>query len=152
MSNSDAVAARTKDEGNKLFASKQYSQALDKYSKALRIGGDNAIIFANRSACQLFLGRFVLRVGLLLLQLAQSLLPRKEDGLKDAEKVRRFGEKYTFPYSLDQAIELDPSYVKAYGRLGAAEAVRCLISIAVAIGLKLAVTGTRALGEIPEGL
>lgn len=58
MSNT-SEAAKIKEEGNKLFSSKQYSQALDKYSKALRVGGDNAVIFSNRSACLLSLGRFV---------------------------------------------------------------------------------------------
>lgn len=52
-----AEALKLKEEGNKLFIAKRFSQAYDKYSKAILVGGDNAVIFANRSACLLALGR-----------------------------------------------------------------------------------------------
>lgn len=47
------AAARLKDEGNKHFEKKEFSQAYDKYTAALKKGGDNAIIYANRAACLL---------------------------------------------------------------------------------------------------
>ncbi|KAL5525220.1 hypothetical protein ACEPAF_9089 [Sanghuangporus sanghuang] len=53
------LAAKLKEEGNKFFVGKQYSQAHDKYSKALKVGGDNAIIYANRAACCMSLGRYL---------------------------------------------------------------------------------------------
>lgn len=55
--NDSQLAAQLKEEGNKFFTSKQYSQAYDKYSKALKVGGDNAILYANRAACCMPLGR-----------------------------------------------------------------------------------------------
>ncbi|KAL5478894.1 hypothetical protein ACEPAI_2171 [Sanghuangporus weigelae] len=53
------LAAKIKEEGNKFFVGKQYSQAYDKYSKALKVGGDNATIYANRAACCMSLGRYL---------------------------------------------------------------------------------------------
>ncbi len=54
MSDSEA-AARLKDEGNKHFEKKEFSQAYDKYTAALKKGGDSAILYANRAACLLSL-------------------------------------------------------------------------------------------------
>lgn len=47
----EEVVAKLKEEGNAHFLQKEYLQACDKYTDALREGGNNAILYANRSAC-----------------------------------------------------------------------------------------------------
>lgn len=48
-----------KDEGNALFTHKQYGPASVKYSEALRIDDNNAVLYANRAACRLAVGQLV---------------------------------------------------------------------------------------------
>lgn len=48
----DVEAARLKEEGNRHFEKKEFSQAYDKYTAALK-RGENAILYANRAACLL---------------------------------------------------------------------------------------------------
>ncbi|KIJ28582.1 hypothetical protein M422DRAFT_189532 [Sphaerobolus stellatus SS14] len=78
-------AERIKAEGNALFGKGDYANAIDKYTTAISIVPDNAILYANRSACYMALKRY-------------------GDARTDAKK----------------ATELDPSYSKGWGRLGAA--------------------------------
>ncbi|TCD68826.1 hypothetical protein EIP91_009693 [Steccherinum ochraceum] len=47
----DASAAQLKDAGNALFAKKDYEAANDKYTEALKLDENNAVLYANRSAC-----------------------------------------------------------------------------------------------------
>ncbi|KAJ3815600.1 hypothetical protein F5876DRAFT_30294 [Lentinula aff. lateritia] len=49
----DERVKRLKEEGNKLFAQKQYAAAAEKYTEALQLGGDNAVLYSNRAACRL---------------------------------------------------------------------------------------------------
>lgn len=49
MSDADALKA----EGNKLFGAKKFSEAAIKYSEAIDIDGQNAVLYANRAACHL---------------------------------------------------------------------------------------------------
>lgn len=51
------AAAKLKEEGNAHFSKKEYSQAYDKYTSALKKGGENAILYANRAACCMGLGK-----------------------------------------------------------------------------------------------
>lgn len=44
---------KLKEEGNNLFAQKQYVAAAEKYTEALQLGGDNAVLYSNRAACRL---------------------------------------------------------------------------------------------------
>ncbi len=46
-------ATRLKEEGNKHFEKKEFSQSYDKYTAALEKGGENAILYGNRAACLL---------------------------------------------------------------------------------------------------
>lgn len=46
-------AAVLKDEGNALFAKKDYSAAYTKYTEAIAEDGQNAVLYANRAACSL---------------------------------------------------------------------------------------------------
>lgn len=50
-------AEKLKAEGNTFFTKKDYASAIVKYSKAITIDEKNAILFANRSACQRALKR-----------------------------------------------------------------------------------------------
>ena len=50
-------AATLKEEGNNHFIKKEYALAAAKYSKAIEQDGQNAILYANRSACSLALGK-----------------------------------------------------------------------------------------------
>ena len=51
MSDTKSDASRLKDEGNALFAKKDYKAAHLKYSDALKIDENNAVLYANRAAC-----------------------------------------------------------------------------------------------------
>ena len=51
------IVAKLKEKGNARFAKKEYSQAYDAYSSALKKGGDNAILYSNRAACCMHLGK-----------------------------------------------------------------------------------------------
>ncbi|KAF9061382.1 hypothetical protein BDP27DRAFT_1301213 [Rhodocollybia butyracea] len=42
-----------KEEGNRLFSQKDYASANAKYTEALELGGDDAILYSNRAACRL---------------------------------------------------------------------------------------------------
>ena len=46
-------AARLKEEGNTLFAQKDYVMASVKYTEAIAADGTNAVLYANRAACRL---------------------------------------------------------------------------------------------------
>ncbi|TCD61454.1 hypothetical protein EIP91_008411 [Steccherinum ochraceum] len=46
-----AQNAKLKEEGNALFAKKDYEAAVRKYTEALKLDDNNAVIYANRSAC-----------------------------------------------------------------------------------------------------
>ena len=46
-------ADKLKDEGNALFAKKQYGLAALKYTEAIEIDEGNAVLWANRAACRL---------------------------------------------------------------------------------------------------
>jgi hypothetical protein len=48
-------ATRLKDEGNALYAEKKFGPAREKYSAAIALDGSNAILYANRAACELSL-------------------------------------------------------------------------------------------------
>jgi stress-induced-phosphoprotein 1 len=59
-----------KDEGNALFKKKQFLQAAEAYTQAIKLCGDNKAVWSNRSATFLELGRI-------------------EDAIRDAEICRR---------------------------------------------------------------
>ena len=50
-SEQSALAAQLKEEGNKLFTKKDYAAAYFKYSEAIEVDPENAVLFANRGAC-----------------------------------------------------------------------------------------------------
>lgn len=50
-------AARFKAEGNSLFQKQQFAAAYEKYTQAIKHDNQNAILFSNRAACSLGLGR-----------------------------------------------------------------------------------------------
>lgn len=45
-----------KDKGNKFYQSKEYTQAIDAYTKAIQLHGNNATLWSNRSACYMTMG------------------------------------------------------------------------------------------------
>lgn len=45
------LVAKLKDEGNALFAKKDYRSAYHKYTKALELDDKNVVLYANRAAC-----------------------------------------------------------------------------------------------------
>ncbi|KAE9408347.1 hypothetical protein BT96DRAFT_970688 [Gymnopus androsaceus JB14] len=55
----DHLAEKLKKEGNALFVDKKYAQAIEKYSEALQVGGDNALLYSNRSACRMKLKNYL---------------------------------------------------------------------------------------------
>ena len=52
------AAERLKGEGNKLLGKKQYSQAVDKYTQAIKRNPRNAIYFSNRAAAHTYLKNY----------------------------------------------------------------------------------------------
>lgn len=52
------VAARLKDEGNKLFKEEKYAESREKYTEALKHDPSNAVIYSNRSLANLKLKSF----------------------------------------------------------------------------------------------
>lgn len=52
MSTAELVA-KLKDEGNAFFLKKDYASAAAKYTEAIKIDGENAILYSNRAACRL---------------------------------------------------------------------------------------------------
>ncbi|KAM5537059.1 hypothetical protein V8D89_009205 [Ganoderma adspersum] len=76
-----------KAEGNALFLKNDFTAAYQKYTDAIQLDTNNAVLYCNRAACAFGLGRYM-------------------DACTDATK----------------ATELDPSYVKAWGRLAQARA------------------------------
>ncbi|TCD68808.1 hypothetical protein EIP91_009675 [Steccherinum ochraceum] len=59
MSNTDPPAVKFKNEGNVLFAKKDYRAAHHKYTLAIKEDGNNAILYANRAACSHYLHKFL---------------------------------------------------------------------------------------------
>ncbi|KAL7285807.1 hypothetical protein ACG7TL_000916 [Trametes sanguinea] len=91
-----AAIAQLKAEGDALFRQKEYSRAYQKYSEALISDPENAILYCNRAACSSGRNRVDVKLT--------YLVARYLDALWDAEK----------------ATTLDPSYAKAWARVGAA--------------------------------
>ncbi|KAL1738541.1 hypothetical protein HDZ31DRAFT_13725, partial [Schizophyllum fasciatum] len=91
-----------KEEGNALFVKKQYGLAALKYTEAIELDEDNAILWANRAACRLNTRQYM-------------------DAASDAEKVS-CGEHLAFAVfnQRAQATEINPTYAKAWARLATA--------------------------------
>ncbi|KAF8917242.1 hypothetical protein CPB85DRAFT_1431511 [Mucidula mucida] len=53
------LAASLKDAGNRLFTQKNYQAAHEEYTKAIALDPQNAILWANRSACHLSLKQYL---------------------------------------------------------------------------------------------
>lgn len=53
-------AKQLKDEGNALFARKQFQEAKLKYSEAIELDSSNAVLYANKAACRLHLKEYFL--------------------------------------------------------------------------------------------
>ena len=51
-------AERLKGEGNKLLGKKQYAQAIEKYTEAIKRNPQNAVYFSNRAAAQTYLKNY----------------------------------------------------------------------------------------------
>mmetsp|Transcript_27443 Transcript_27443/g.76716 ORF Transcript_27443/g.76716 Transcript_27443/m.76716 type:complete len:494 (+) Transcript_27443:103-1584(+) len=47
------LQTKLKEEANELYKEHKIQEAIDKYSEAIEVGGDNAIIFSNRALCWL---------------------------------------------------------------------------------------------------
>ncbi|KAH9945609.1 hypothetical protein B0H21DRAFT_694091 [Amylocystis lapponica] len=75
MADTPAAAAQLKAEGNALFAKHDYPAAIDKYSKAIDVDSDNAVLYANRAACHLGLKQYL-------------------DAVSDAQKATALDPKY----------------------------------------------------------
>ncbi|NWI20090.1 SGTB protein, partial [Crypturellus soui] len=88
-------ADQLKDEGNNHMKEENYSAAVDCYTKAIELDPNNAVYYCNI----LFLPS-----PLSFRAAAQSKLNKYSEAIKDCKR----------------AIEIDPKYSKAYGRLGLA--------------------------------
>lgn len=52
-SSNPARAAKLKDEGNACFSRMLYGEAYEKYTQAIELDGQNAVLFANRAAASM---------------------------------------------------------------------------------------------------
>ncbi|KIJ94563.1 hypothetical protein K443DRAFT_355043 [Laccaria amethystina LaAM-08-1] len=68
-------AIQLKEEGNKLFSLKKYDEAIEKFTKAISLDGQNAVFYANRSA-------------------SYWALKRHQDVIDDAKKATELDPKY----------------------------------------------------------
>jgi ankyrin repeat protein len=50
------IAQQHKDRGNTFFAAKNFAAARDAYTEAIKLQGDNHVLYSNRSACYIALG------------------------------------------------------------------------------------------------
>jgi tetratricopeptide (TPR) repeat protein len=100
---------KVKAEGDALFAQKRFKEAYVKYSDAIKLDGNNAILYGNHATSALSMNEYVLHfnynVNVRLILYVNSYL----DAASDAKC----------------AIKLDPSYYKAWARLGKAEHASC---------------------------
>ncbi|KAG0697468.1 hypothetical protein DFH29DRAFT_856926 [Suillus ampliporus] len=55
----EPAAAQLKDQGNELFKKQDYVGALAKYTEAIALDGKNAVLYANRAACNYGLNRYL---------------------------------------------------------------------------------------------
>ncbi|KAG2067571.1 TPR-like protein [Suillus decipiens] len=56
---SEPTATQLKDEGNVLFRKQDYVGALSKYTEAIALDDENAVLYANRAACYHGLNRYI---------------------------------------------------------------------------------------------
>ncbi|KAH8086615.1 hypothetical protein BXZ70DRAFT_956205 [Cristinia sonorae] len=56
---SQTRAAQLKAEGNTLFAQRQYKEARSKYSQAIDVDGNSAVLYSNRAACSQYLRKYL---------------------------------------------------------------------------------------------
>ncbi|KAE9398609.1 hypothetical protein BT96DRAFT_821654 [Gymnopus androsaceus JB14] len=92
-----SLVVKLKEQRNALFVETKYKEAVEKYDEAIQVRGDSlmtSILYSNRSACHLNLENFL-------------------DAKSDAKKASNF--------LLLMAIELNPSFAKAYARLAVAQ-------------------------------
>ena len=75
-------ADQKKEEGNQLYKTRNYREALQKYSEAIELCPQTAAFYGNRSACHMMLSQFT-----------QALADAKNAVQLDAEFVKG---KYTF--------------------------------------------------------
>ncbi|THH28438.1 hypothetical protein EUX98_g5764 [Antrodiella citrinella] len=101
MSDSDnkTLAAQLKNTGNTFFAAKKYQAAYNKYSEAIRLDDNSAILYANRAACSQNLRKLTFTAANF------TISARFLDAASDAKK----------------ATEVDGTYPKAWARLAAAQ-------------------------------
>jgi hypothetical protein len=52
---SNPTVAQLKEQGNAFYVKKNYALAIAKYTEAIALDGNNAVLYANRAACQLAL-------------------------------------------------------------------------------------------------
>ncbi|KAH7881164.1 uncharacterized protein C8R40DRAFT_21713 [Lentinula edodes] len=102
----DERVKKLKEEGNKLFAQKQYVAAAEKYTEALQLGGDNAVLYSNRAACRLKM---------------KTYLDAESDATKATEIDPGFSKAYarlaTAQDALRQPYRSIPSWKKALDKL-----------------------------------
>jgi tetratricopeptide (TPR) repeat protein len=105
---------KVKAEGDALFTQKRFKEAYVKYSDAIKLDGNNAILYANRAASALSTNEYVLHLHYVhrLFNVIVRLILHVHSYLDAASDA-----KY--------AVKLNPSYYKAWARLGKAEHASC---------------------------
>ncbi|KZP22801.1 hypothetical protein FIBSPDRAFT_890151 [Athelia psychrophila] len=94
------ISVELKEEGNKLYAQKNYSEAYQKYTAAIAEDTKNPVLYANRAACSM----------------GQKMYTLARD---DAQKVAI--KDVPLKLEVAAATYLDPGYPRAWARLAAAQ-------------------------------
>ncbi|KAI9574033.1 hypothetical protein HD554DRAFT_2183364 [Boletus coccyginus] len=90
-----STTEQLKQEGNALFVKKDFVAAHEKYSEAIAIDGQNAVLYANRSACSFGMSKFI-------------------DALRDAHQATKIDPKYAKGWSrLASAHDASKEYTSA---------------------------------------
>jgi len=104
--NNQSQADQKKEEGNQLYKTRNYREALQKYSEAIELCPGTAAFYGNRSACHMMLSQFT-----------QALADAKNAVQLDADFVKGYirvakccislGDVVSAEQALDRVVELD---------------------------------------------
>jgi len=101
-------ADQKKEEGNQLYKTRNYREALEKYSEAILLCPGTAAFYGNRSACHMMLSQFTQA-----LEDAKNAVQLDTDFVKGYIRVAKccisLGDVRSAEAALDKVLELDPA-------------------------------------------
>jgi len=102
-------ADQKKEEGNQLYKTRNYREALEKYSEAISLCPGTAAFYGNRSACHMMLSQFTQA-----LEDAKNAVQLDSDFVKGYIRVAKccisLGDLRSAEAALERVLELDPAH------------------------------------------